>query len=58
MGMDRDKWLAIRNTPRKVGREKLIHVSKEIHRVEDPATKKKYNIAGKGNTFRKVQNKG
>jgi len=58
MGMDREKWLAIRNTPRKLGNEKLVHVSSDIRQIEHPVTKEKYNIKGKGNTFRRVQNKG
>jgi hypothetical protein len=58
MGMDREKWLAIRNTPRKVGNERYIHVSAEIRQIENPITKKKYNIRGKGDTFRRTQNKG
>jgi hypothetical protein len=58
MKMDRDKWLAIRNTPRKLEREKLIHVSTDIRQVEHPETKQRYNVKGKGNTFRRTQNKG
>lgn len=59
MGMDREKWLAIRNTPRKLKREKLIHTSVNYIEHKDPDTGTKHMLkAGRGNTFRKVQNKG
>ena len=60
MGMDREKWLAIRNTPRKVGNERFIHVSTDIGRFKDPnnptVTRTFKNTPGK--TFRRTQNKG
>jgi hypothetical protein len=60
MGMDREKWLAIRNTPRKVGNEKFIHVSTNIGRVKDETHPGKIRTIkfNKGSTFRKTQNKG
>jgi hypothetical protein len=54
MGMDREKWLAIRNTPRKLEREKLIHMSTNYVTHEDPNTGVKRTIKAKsGNTFKR-----
>jgi len=59
MGMDREKWLAIRNTPRKTNREKMIHTSTNYVEHENPNTGQKQTIKAKsGNTFRRTQNKG
>lgn len=59
MGMDREKWLAIRNTPRKLAREKLIHVSTNYVNHEDIKTGIKRTLkASPGNTFFRTQNKG
>ena len=33
--MDREKWLAIRNTPRKLNRERMVHVSTDVRQVKD-----------------------
>ena len=59
MGMDREKWLAIRNTPRKLAREKLIHKSTNFvkHKDGDNGTERVIKAAP-GNTFRRTQNKG
>ena len=59
MGMDREKWLAIRNTPRKVGNEKLIHQSTNYVKHKDPKTGVEHMVKGsKGKTFRHTQHKG
>jgi len=59
MGMDREKWLAIRNTPRKLGNEKMIHQSTDLVHVKDDKTHVTRVITRhKGNTFRRTQNKG
>jgi len=59
MGMDREKWLTIRNTPRKLGREKLIHKSTNFVKHKDGDTGIERTVkAAPGNTFRRTQNKG
>jgi hypothetical protein len=60
MGMDREKWLAIRNTPRKLKNERLVHVSTNMQRFQDPADGGKIKAikVGKGQTFRKNHGRG
>ena len=54
MGMDREKWLAIRNTPRKTAREKMIHQSTNYVNHEDIKTGERRTIKkAKGNTFKR-----
>jgi hypothetical protein len=60
VGMDREKWLAIRNTPKKTNREKMIHVSTNyglVDEVHTPGKPRSIKVSP-GKTFRRTQNKG
>lgn len=59
MGMDREKWLAMRNTPRKTNREKMIFTATNIGKIKNEETGeiKTVNMS-KGKTFRRTQDKG
>jgi hypothetical protein len=57
--MDREKWLAIRNTPRiKKNEGKVVHVSTNYGKYKDEKTGLEHTIKTKGgNTFRRTQGK-
>lgn len=52
--MTRDEWLKVRNTPRKLNRERYVWISKPIQIYRDPETGAEIPMVWhKGNTYRK-----
>jgi len=59
MGMEREKWLAMRNTPRKLNRERVIHTSTDVKQVKDesqPGVTRTVKLTP-GKTYRKANSK-